>query len=424
MDEAAAMNEAAASGRSIESRDYERVRSLLADVRLPVAFVELDALDRNVDRIAGIARSAGRRLRIATKSVRSVALLERIAARAGAVVIGLMTYDARETAFLAERGFRDLLLAYPTSQREDVDLLASLARRDLAVSVVVDDVAHLDALEAAAARAATKSSVVIDLDVSYRPLADHVHIGVRRSSLRTAADVVAFAARITRCPHLELAGVMAYEAQIAGVPDRGGSVLGDFAKGALKRLSRGDVERTRASVVEALRAEGKTLRIFNGGGSGSLASSSADETLTEVTAGSGFLCSHLFDGYRDLGLAPAAFFALRIERVPSPRVLTCHGGGYVASGAAGTDRLPVPVLPRGLALLGLEGAGEVQTPVRFVAKGAETRLAVGDPVVFRHAKAGELSEHFDEYLLVRGSRVARIEGHAKTYRGDGQCFIG
>jgi D-serine deaminase-like pyridoxal phosphate-dependent protein len=69
-------------------------------------------------------------------------------------------------------------------------------------------------------------------------------------------------------------------------------------------------------------------------------------------------------------------------------------------------------------LLPLEGAGEVQTPLRLPA-GVE--LALGEPVFFRHAKAGELAEHFNEYLLVRGDR---IEARIPTYRGLGRCFLG
>ena len=412
---------ASSSTRRADGDDYERLRSLLAGVRLPAAFVELDAFERNVQRIATTARKGGKRLRVASKSVRSVELLRRIVSLAGPVAIGLMTYDARETASLAENGFDDLLLAYPTTQREDVDLLAGLARRGIAVSVVVDDVAHLDALDAAGARAGATVSVLIDVDVSYRPLGARTHVGVRRSPLRTARDVVALAELVDRRAHLSLAGVMAYEAQIAGLPDQGGSRVEDLAKRALKRLSRKDVERTRSSIAEALRARGTAARIFNGGGTGNLAWTSAEASLTEITAGSGFLCSHLFDGYRGLELEPAAFFALRVVRAPLAGVFTCHGGGYVASGAAGASRLPQPVLPRGLALIALEGAGEVQTPLTVSRSPEGGVLAIGDPVIFRHAKAGELAEHFEEYLLLRGDR---IEGRARTYRGDGRCFLG
>ena len=49
------------------------------------------------------------------------------------------------------------------------------------------------------------------------------------------------------------------------------------------------------------------------------------------------------------------------------------------------------------------------------------QMKIGDPVFFRHAKAGELAEHVTEYLLVRGDR---IEDRAPTYRGLGRCYLG
>jgi D-serine deaminase-like pyridoxal phosphate-dependent protein len=176
--------------------------------------------------------------------------------------------------------------------------------------------------------------------------------------------------------------------------------------------------RTRARIARALAEAGLKPTVFNGGGTGTAAACASEAALTEVTIGSGFVDSHLFDHYRGLDLRPAAYFALAVVRRPAGRIVTCHGGGYVASGAAGRDRLPVPALPDGTKLLGLEGAGEVQTPVELP-PGVD--LALGDPVFFRHAKAGELAEHFAEYILVRGDRVA---GRAPTYRGLGKCFLG
>jgi D-serine deaminase-like pyridoxal phosphate-dependent protein len=312
---------------------------------------------------------------------------------------------------LAEGGERDLLLAYPTVQRTDAAAIARANAAGATAAVVVDDEAQLAPLDAAARAAGVRIPVVVDLDMSYRPV-PAVHLGVRRSPLHAAADVVRVARAVAAREHLRFHGVMGYEAQIAGVQDD------SPAKRAMKALSRADVAKTRAEVARALDAAGLRPVLFNGGGTGSVASASREDALTEVTAGSGFLDSHLFDGYRGLRLEPAIWFALQVVRRPSPGIVTCHGGGYVASGAAGADRLPRPALPPGLALLGLEGAGEVQTPL----EGEGTaRLALGDPVFFRHAKAGELAEHFDEYLLVRGDR---IEERAKTYRGLGHCFLG
>jgi D-serine deaminase-like pyridoxal phosphate-dependent protein len=224
--------------------------------------------------------------------------------------------------------------------------------------------------------------------------------------------VVALAVQIARLPELRFDGIMAYEAQIAGLADRG------VAKRALKRLSRPRVIESRAEIVRALTARGLAPALVNGGGTGSLDANTHERVLTEIAVGSGFLASHLFDGYRGLSLRPAAFFALQVVRKPAPGIVTCHGGGWVASGAAGRDRLPRPVLPRRLALLDLEGAGEVQTPLR-VPWGVD--LALGDPVFFRHAKAGELAEHAREYILVRGDTAVET---TPTYRGMGKCFLG
>ena len=64
-----------------------------------------------------------------------------------------------------------------------------------------------------------------------------------------------------------------------------------------------------------------------------------------------------------------------------------------------------------------EGAGEVQTPLRHPASVA---LKIGEPMLFRHAKAGELCERFNELLLITGGRVV---DQVTTYRGDGKCFF-
>ena len=139
--------------------------------------------------------------------------------------------------------------------------------------------------------------------------------------------------------------------------------------------------------------------------------------MTEVTAGSGFYASSLFDNYRSLDLAPAAFFVLSVVRRPGPGVVTALGGGYLASGPPTPDRLPEPYLPEGLHLDKQEGAGEVQTPLLGI---GSRRLRVGDRVYMRHAKAGELCERFGSLYLVEGDRIV---DEVATYRGEGKAFL-
>lgn len=383
---------------------WVRLREAIVGEPLPCALVDLDAFDANVERILRPVRAHKKTLRPATKSIRVPELIRRVAAHEG--VRGLMTYSAKETLLLAEQGFSDLLCAYPTVQRSDVDALAAAAKHTV-VRVVCDDVAHLEALDAAAERAGTVVGAMVEIDMSYRPL-ERIHLGVRRSPLRSAEDASAFAERATGFRHLRFDGVMGYEAHVAGVGDQ------TLAKRAMKRAARRTLEHTREQICRAL----PTLAVFNGGGTGSAAWAARESALTEVTAGSGFLDSHLFDHYVDMPLVPAAFFALQVVRRPTRGVVTCAAGGYVASGAAGADRLPIVASPERSRLLALEGAGEVQTPIEVP---RDIDLRIGDAVLLRHAKAGELAEHFREYVLIRGSN---IETRAATYRGLGYCFFG
>jgi D-serine deaminase-like pyridoxal phosphate-dependent protein len=158
------------------------------------------------------------------------------------------------------------------------------------------------------------------------------------------------------------------------------------------------------------------LEFWNAGGSGSLESTAADPAVTELAAGSGLLVPALFDHYTAFSPRPAAFFGVPVVRRPSEGVATVAGGGFVASGASGKDRLPVPWAPAGLRLTGLEGAGEVQTPL--VGPGV-AGLSIGDWVWFRHAKAGELAEHTNVVHLVAAESVVES---VTSYRGLGLAW--
>jgi D-serine deaminase-like pyridoxal phosphate-dependent protein len=174
--------------------------------------------------------------------------------------------------------------------------------------------------------------------------------------------------------------------------------------------------RRRADAVAAVRQHAD-LEFVNGGGTGSVAATSADPAVTEVTAGSGLYGPALFDAYRAWKPTPAAFFALSVVRRPAPRIATVLGGGWIASGPAEKSRQPSPYLPAGLRFKPDEGAGEVQTPL--LGSAADT-LRPGDRVWFRHAKAGELCEHVNALQLVDGETAAP----APTYRGEGHAFLG
>jgi D-serine deaminase-like pyridoxal phosphate-dependent protein len=390
--------------------ERERLDRATAGLEAPFAVVDLGAFDANAEDL--LRRAGGKPVRLATKSVRCRALQER-ALEAG--LRGQLCFTLREALWLAELGARDLVVAYPTADRH---ALRALAYRPHAAQIVVmvDEPAHLD-LIAAAAAGGGRVRVAIDVDAGWWPLGGRVRFGAKRSPLRTPEQAAALARAIVARPELELAGVMCYEAQIAGIGDSPpGRWLAGAAIRAMQRASARELAARRAAVVEAVRAVAP-LEFVNGGGTGSVDRTAAEAAVTEVAAGSGLFGPTLFDAYRAFAPRPAALFALPVVRRPGPRAATVLGGGYPASGAPGRDRLPRPVMPKGLRLDRWEGAGEVQTPVLGPAADA---LRIGDRVWFRHAKAGELCERFDELHLVDGDRIVDV---VPTYRGEGRTFL-
>lgn len=394
------------------------VRALRGE-RLPAALVDLDALERNVARLSRRLEGTDKTLRVASKSVRHVGLLRRILERGGDAFRGLMCFTLEEACFLADEGFDDLLVAYPSVRSRALSGVASRVARGARIRLMADAWAHLDAYGRAGVEAGCTIETLLDVDAAYQALGGRLHLGVLRSPLRSASAIAELARASRSIDGVEVVGIMAYEAQVAGLPDETPfSRALNPVRRAIKRASIPRVADVRREAVDVLRRAGARVAIVNGGGTGSVRSTASEPCVTEVTAGSGFLCSHLFDYYRESELEPAAFFALEVSRIPEPGVVTCLGGGYVASGEPGWDRLPVPFAPAGLRYVSMEGAGEVQTPLRVDPSGP--KIAIGDPIVFRHAKAGELAERFDTYLVLRGGEIV---GREPTYRGMGKCFL-
>lgn len=401
------------------ARTYDQWRDVLRGRRLPAVVVDLAAFDRNIARFADVLRHSGNRhtLRVATKSIRVPALIKR-ALDFCAPYQGLMCYTAEEAAFLAAQGFDDLLIAYPTVQPSDLALLAELHSGGTKIRLIVDSRQQLERLSSVGGSVGRPFEVVLDVDMSWRPLGGRLHLGVRRSPLRSVDDVVSLCRAARDLPNVRIVGLMGYEAQVAGLGDRNPfkQLINPIA-GVIRRRSVQAVARLREQLTGTLKSEGVSLELFNGGGTGSVDFTVAEPWLTEVTVGSGFLCSHLFDYYSNVAPEPACFFALQVTRSSDAGYVTCQGGGYVASGEPGWDKVPRPWLPDGLKLVSTEGCGEVQTPLTFP---PGISLQPGDPVLFRHAKAGELAEHFNEYLLVDGA--GNVE-RAPTYRGLGKAFL-
>jgi D-serine deaminase-like pyridoxal phosphate-dependent protein len=360
---------------------HQRFEAVFGGRQAPFAFLDLDAVWANAADM--LRRSRGKPIRIASRAIRSRPVLERLL-DLDTGFQGALTYSLPETLWLWERGMRDLVVAYPTSDRACLTRLARITSEDPeeAPVVMVDSTEHLDLIEEAAASFVAPIRVAMDVDLSWWPLGGVLKIGPRRSPIRTADDAVALAQEIGRRERTELVGVRAYEAQIAGIGDNvPGKAITNLLVRRMQSASASEVEERRAEIVTAL-SEVAQLEFVNGGGTGAIETAASEWAVTEIGAGAGFHAPVSLDHYRSFRPRPAAMFALPVTR------------------ASGIEAAP-------------HGAQRALPGAR------SSPLAIGDRVYFRDLRAGELCERFDRLFLVTGTT---IRDEVPTYRGDGKSF--
>lgn len=381
--------------------------------------VDLDTFDANARDLAGKAKAHGKKLRLASKSIRVPALIKRLLEIDPETFQGIMCFSASEARFLSDEGLDDFLVAYPSIVEQEVDDAIAVAGSGKIITLMVDSAYQVEMIDSRirSESPGLKLELCIDVDMSLRRLGGRVHLGAQRSPVRSVQDFQELAEYIKSRDNVVLAGVMGYESQVAGLPDRNPfSPLLNFAKSQVRRRSIKNCRRLRGQISDYLKKNDIQLRLFNGGGTGSMAWTPTEPWLTEVTAGSGFLQSHLFDYYSEGHASPAFCFALPISRFSEPGFLTVKSGGFIASGESSQDKAPIVHLPKGLEPIGAEGFGEVQTPLRNKSNVSTSRLG---PIFFRPSKAGEIAERFDSYHLLQDGKLLE---EVPSYRGLGKTF--
>lgn len=393
--------------------NYSTYKEIFEGQKLPLAFVDMELLDKNIHQI--LERSNTIPIRIASKSIRSAHILDYIL-KSNKQFQGIMSFSGSEAVFLSKKGFDDILIAYPVTNGEVIAEICTEIKNGKYINLMTDKLDHVHLINEIGKKQQVKIPISVDIDMSVD--FPGLHFGVWRSSIRKPNNLKSLLEEIKQLEFVQLDGVMGYEAQIAGITDKVEKkwLMNNVIR-SLKKFSINKIADKRKKAVEMIRSMGFDLKIVNGGGTGSLESTIKEDVISEVTVGSGFFNSHLFDNYRQFQHEPAAGFACAINRHPYATIFTCSGGGYIASGAPEPLKSPLPFLPVGAKLMKNEGAGEVQTPIVY--KGNE-KLKIGDPVFFRHSKAGELCERFNTLNLIRGNK---IELEVPTYRGEGQCFL-
>ncbi len=228
---------------------YERLERATSDLDAPLGVVDLDALDANATDL--LRRAAGTPVRVASKSVRCRAILERVLARPG--FRGVLAYSLSEALWL---GLDDVVVGYPTTERAALRRLASEPKAAERITLMVDSVEQLDFIDGVTGARRAKLRVCLDLDASLRPWGDRLHLGPRRSPLHDPEQAAELARTITARPGFRLVGLMAYEGQVAGLQDhpKGQPLKGGIVR-ALKKASVAELAERRTAAVAAVQAE-------------------------------------------------------------------------------------------------------------------------------------------------------------------------
>jgi D-serine deaminase-like pyridoxal phosphate-dependent protein len=399
----------------MQTINYQYYNQLFRNLQLPIAFCNIDLLDKNIQDIANRADGKNKNIRIASKSVRCTYVLKRIL-DANPMYKGIMCYTGNEALFLLSQGFDDLLLGYPIANKQEITDVCKATKSGKKIILMVDCEEHLQLINNIAKQENIIQPLCIDMDMSTD--FPGIHFGVMRSPITTVIAAKKLVDSFDKYENISLTGAMGYEAQIAGLGENNpANGIKNLVIPFLKKKSIIDYTKRRQEIVEYIKSKNHPLEIVNAGGTGSIESSKQEDWVTEITVGSGFYSPALFDYYSGFKHQPAVGFAVQIVRKPKAEFYTCLGGGYIASGTIGIDKQPKPYLPKGISLTENEGTGEVQTPFEY--KGKE-KIDIGDTILFRHSKAGEICERFNELYLIANGKITES---VPTYRGQGKCFL-
>ena len=237
-----------------------RVGMTLDEVDTPALLIDLDAFERNLDRMAAAAAALGVRLRAHAKTHKSPVIANMQIARGA---IGQCCQKVGEAEILVAGGVGDVLVSNQVIGASKIDRLAGLARHAI-VRVCVDDGANIDDLAAAATRHGSRLSVLVEIDV-----------GTGRCGVAPGAPAVALAQRIAAHDSLDFTGLQAYHGSaqhIRGFRERKAAI--DHA-----------ISVTRDTVAQ-LSAVGLDCEIVGGAGTGTFRFEGTSGVYTEIQAGS------------------------------------------------------------------------------------------------------------------------------------------
>ena len=345
-------------------------------IETPTLVVDLDALERNLDRMADATK--GIRLRPHAKS-HKCATIARMQLARGAV--GICCQKTDEAQAFVDAGIRDVLVTNEVVAPAKLARLASLART-ATIGVLVDSAAAVAALASAALDADASLDVYLEVDV-----------GAHRCGVPPGAPALALATAIARAPGLRFRGLQAYQGAAQHLRE-------PAAREAAIAAAAGEARRTRETIVGA----GIACDLVNGAGTGTWQHERDSGVYDELQPG-----SYVFMD-ADYGRNVAAPADLRFEQ-----------SLFVVAGV-----MSVPAADRAIVDAGLKAfAFDSGLPLVHARAGAEyvkasdehgvLRMAAGAPPMTPGERVWLVPGHcdptvnlYDFIVAVRDGRVANV----------------
>ena len=233
-----------------------------SEIQTPALVLDLDALERNIQKMGDYAKAHGMRHRVHGKMHKSVDVARLQVEMGGAC--GICCQKVSEAEVFARGGIKDVLVSNQVRDPAKIDRLARMPKLGARTICCVDDIDNVADLSEAALRHGTQIECLVEIDC-----------GAGRCGVTTTPEVIAIAKAIDAAPGLKFAGIQAYQGAMQHMDlyeDRKAKI--DIAVAQVK------------DAVDGLKAEGLDCDIVGGGGTGSYYFESASGVYNELQCGS------------------------------------------------------------------------------------------------------------------------------------------
>jgi D-serine deaminase-like pyridoxal phosphate-dependent protein len=310
------MTQSPSRGRIIEASS-DRVRSMYGgavgrrrqDLITPALVLDIDAAQRNIDRMAARIRELPAGIRPHVKVHKNPELARRQMA-AGA--LGLCTATVWEAMVMVEAGIKDVFVANTIAGPDKIRALAELAR-EASIRVAVDEATNADALSKAAVAAGSTLGIMIEVDT-----------GMDRAGVDDGDAGLALARHVVKLPGLRLDGLTGYEGHCSLTPERD-----------LRLEKQRQAMALFTGVADKLIAAGISVPVLSAGGTGTWEWTAAHPRLTEVQAGT-YVVMDMFHGHMSPGFEHSLTVQATVISRPHGHLILDAGNKSMGAGALAT----------------------------------------------------------------------------------------